>query len=246
LNPIQINAAELLSLFQTVLWPAVITKNVDSEAENRFEYNQEDGSALNGNWTGQPGQVIAGRAFCVHFVENKRLVYVGDYIDVRDSQTGNGRYKLVLDNVQCYEILDWSTTSVAQSALRQILKQSGAVTYSYYFGPSDIGMRAGPCFRMAEVKIRLQQSAFRKAVFTKYQDRCVISGCKVQALLEAAHLPGKSWQKGDNGPDDGIPLRADLHRALDAELIRLNAVHELVYIDPSLHSEYGQYILKAK
>ena len=66
--------------------------------------------------------------------------------------------------------------------------------------------------------------------------------CQVEALLDAAHLPGTNWANGDNSPDDGIPLRVDLHRALDASLIRLDTQHRLIYVDPDLEAEYGQYV----
>jgi predicted restriction endonuclease len=51
--------------------------------------------------------------------------------------------------------------------------------------------------------------------------RCAITGEAVPEALEAAHLPGKSWRAGDNRAIDGILLRADLHRLLDAGLLRI-------------------------
>lgn len=245
LKPVQINAIELLSLFQEDIWPAVITKNIKLEAEDRFQYDLNKVRALNGNWAGQPVQVTSGNAFCIHFVEKKKLIYIADYLGTESCEADTKRYKLIMENVQCFFIKDWDEVGDAQKELRKILKKEGAVTYSYYFGPSDREKFQRACFRMAEVKIRLQQSAFRKAVFARYEHTCVITQCTVEALLEAAHLPGKNWQSGDNGPDDGIPLRADLHRALDAKLIRLNEKHKLVYVDPRLQSEYGQYIFRS-
>lgn len=242
LIPVQTDVIEMLSLFQEDLWPAVITKNINLEAEDRFQYDSNKVHALNGNWTGQPAQVTAGSAFCIHFVEKKKLIYIADYLGTKLCEEDAKRYKLIMGNVQCFEIVDWDEVGEAEKELRKILKKEGAVTYSYYFGPSDREKFQRACFRMAEVKIRLQQSAFRKAVFAKYDHTCLITQCKVEALLEAAHLPGRNWQSGDNGPDDGIPLRADLHRALDAKLIRINEKHKLVYVDPRLQSEYGQYI----
>jgi hypothetical protein len=44
-----------------------------------------------------------------------------------------------------------------------------------------------------------------------------------------------------NRADDGIPLRADLHRALDAGLIRLGSGHRLIWGDAQLETQYGQY-----
>ena len=41
-------------------------------------------------------------------------------------------------------------------------------------------------------------------------------------MLDAAHLPGTSWRTGENEATDGILLRADLHRLLDAGLLRID------------------------
>jgi hypothetical protein len=78
-------------------------------------------------------------------------------------------------------------------------------------------------------------------VFSLHGRRCVITGCAVERLLDAAHLPGRDWRAGHNRADDGIPLRADLHRALDAGLIRLGSGHRLIWVDAQLETQYGQY-----
>jgi hypothetical protein len=39
--------------------------------------------------------------------------------------------------------------------------------------------------------------------------------------LEAAHLPGSSWQTGDNEATYGILFCADLHRLLDVGLLQI-------------------------
>jgi putative restriction endonuclease len=95
---------------------------------------------------------------------------------------------------------------------------------------------------MAEIKQRLQQKAFRKAVFDHRRARCVVTGCDVSELLEAAHLKDRCWENGDNGALDGIPLRVDLHRAYDAGLITLDYQHRVVELDERLREVYGQYL----
>ena len=74
---------------------------------------------------------------------------------------------------------------------------------------------------LANVWQRPNQAKFRQAVFKLYGAKCIVSGCETLEVLEAAHvLPvavggsDKEW--------NGIPLRADLHRLLDAGLMSLN------------------------
>lgn len=42
----------------------------------------------------------------------------------------------------------------------------------------------------------------------------------MKAVLDAAHLPGKSWRH-DNAAEDGVLIRTDLHRLLDRGLAEL-------------------------
>ena len=71
-------------------------------------------------------------------------------------------------------------------------------------------------------KLRDQQQQFRDEVLARCEYRCVLSGCDVPEALEAAHLPGRSWERGHNSGTDGIALRADLHRLLDTGLLTIN------------------------
>jgi hypothetical protein len=52
-------------------------------------------------------------------------------------------------------------------------------------------------------------------------------------VLDAAHLPDTSWRAGENEAIDGILLRADLHRLLDAGLLRID--------DGVVHVAVGNY-----
>lgn len=73
--------------------------------------------------------------------------------------------------------------------------------------------------RFALVEVRTQQAAFRRAVFMACGGRCVVSGCDVPEALDAAHLEGRSWRKGDNTAADGVLLRRDLHALYDMGLL---------------------------
>lgn len=242
MNPLPTSAKDLLALLNTLAWPAVITKNKAPSSEKNFrEDDRKVGRWLDGYWVGKPIRLEPNKGFGIHFVERNRTVWIGEYQGAREKECDRGVYSLVLDDVQCYTVVDLDEQGEAQSQLRKILKKPGAVLYSYFQPPAST-QKAGQCFRMSQVKVRLQQSAFRKAVFERHGARCLITGCQVEALLDAAHLPDAIWTDGDNSGDDGIPLRADLHRALDAKLIRLDRQHRLVYVAPDLQAEYGQYV----
>jgi hypothetical protein len=85
---------------------------------------------------------------------------------------------------------------------------------------NDVG--AGPASKKVttEVERRMRQAAFRLRLGNHYGWRCAVSGTTVRATLEAAHLPGRNW-RFDNRTTDGILLRADLHRMLDAGVARI-------------------------
>lgn len=73
---------------------------------------------------------------------------------------------------------------------------------------------------LAEVERRLQQEAFKNRLGERYGWRCAVSGNEVREVLDAAHLPGRDWRQ-HNTVEDGVLLRADLHRLLDSGLATL-------------------------
>ena len=69
-----------------------------------------------------------------------------------------------------------------------------------------------------EVLARDNQPNFRKIALALYENKCAITGCKVQSALEAAHVHPYS-EGGSDEASNCIVLRADLHRLFDtAEL----------------------------
>jgi hypothetical protein len=85
----------------------------------------------------------------------------------------------------------------------------------------DTAAVQGVAVRMRNVEQRPDQAAFRQRVGEACGWACVITGETVREALDAAHLPGSSWRAGDNATADGVLLRADLHRLLDAGLLRI-------------------------
>lgn len=59
-----------------------------------------------------------------------------------------------------------------------------------------------------------------------YERRCAVTGCTVEAVLEAAHI---SPYRGDHTNDvtNGLLLRADIHTMFDCGLIKVDGDYRI-------------------
>lgn len=89
-----------------------------------------------------------------------------------------------------------------------------------------------------QIKERRGQQAFRDAVRDRYQDRCLVTGCTLLAVLEAAHIKPYRMQ-ADNDPTNGLLLRSDIHTLFDLDLLGIEPVNLTVELHPSVVAEYG-------
>jgi hypothetical protein len=69
---------------------------------------------------------------------------------------------------------------------------------------------------------RPEQQAFRLKVAERDGLKCAISGCDIPEVLDAAHLAPRA-PGGSDDASNGMILRSDLHRLLDAGLLLLDA-----------------------
>lgn len=85
------------------------------------------------------------------------------------------------------------------------------------------------------------QPAFRRELLKAYESRCVISGCDIEPLLEAAHImPYKGGHT--NHVSNGLLLRADLHKLFDLGMLCVDPLTLQVKLHPDLSgSEYEKY-----
>jgi len=91
---------------------------------------------------------------------------------------------------------------------------------------------------LRQIRARRGQQAFREALRTRYGDQCVVSGCRILHVLEAAHIrPYRG--KLDNHMENGLLLRADLHTLFDLDLIGIEPVTLTVHFHPEVDS--GEY-----
>ena len=75
--------------------------------------------------------------------------------------------------------------------------------------------------RMAVRRIRENQSFFRRAILSAYENKCCVTGIDIEALLVASHI--KPWAESDKteklNPQNGLCLNALHDRAFDRGLI---------------------------
>lgn len=101
--------------------------------------------------------------------------------------------------------------------------------------PARFAVAAARRFGIAEFRTRQQQ--FRALMFEKWGGRCVVTGCDVPAMLEAAHAgPKGGWRTNHQ---EGWLLRADLHRALDAGLLELDGDGNVVRVEAGVMDAVG-------
>ena len=86
---------------------------------------------------------------------------------------------------------------------------------------------------LRSIRQRRGQRKFRDSLLVRYGGRCVMSGCALADVLEAAHI----WPyrgEADNHPENGLLLRADLHTLFDLDLIAVNPETLVIEVAPAL------------
>jgi hypothetical protein len=82
---------------------------------------------------------------------------------------------------------------------------------------------AGRQAQMSLIEQRANQGPFRDAVMARDGGRCVVTGCRVAEVLEAAHLiPYASGHYERDNPSNGVLLRADVHTLFDRDLLAID------------------------
>jgi putative restriction endonuclease len=89
-----------------------------------------------------------------------------------------------------------------------------------------------------QIRERRGQQAFRDSLRRRYGDRCLVSGCEILAVLEAAHIMPYRGED-DNDAANGLLLRADIHTLFDLNLIAIEPDQLQVKLHPCLINEYG-------
>jgi hypothetical protein len=86
---------------------------------------------------------------------------------------------------------------------------------------------------LRSIRARQGQARFRAMLRDRYGDACMITGCAVIDVVEAAHI---SPYRGpaDNHADNGLLLRADLHTLFDLDLLAIDPSSLRVQVHPQV------------
>ena len=86
---------------------------------------------------------------------------------------------------------------------------------------------------------RKNQATFRKMLLEAYNGTCPITKCKIEAALEAAHIIPFAKSKDDT-LENGLLLRADLHRLFDTGFMSINPKNKMVHFKDK-NGYYNKY-----
>jgi hypothetical protein len=131
-----------------------------------------------------------------------------------------------------------------KSDLRPIIaSQERIAALAGAFNPSDIADAREKM--IAAIVRRRGQPAFRQKLLAAYNGQCAVTGCNVEAVLEAVHiLPYRGPQT--NHPSNGILLRADIHVLFDLGLVAVDTNTMTVLTASELHGTWYAELAGAK
>lgn len=82
------------------------------------------------------------------------------------------------------------------------------------------------------LRVRRGQAAFRRVLAERYGPKCMISGCCLFDIVEAAHIAPYRGAV-DNARTNGLLLRSDLHTLFDLDLLGIEPDSLTIQIHPS-------------
>lgn len=86
------------------------------------------------------------------------------------------------------------------------------------------------------VVIRQGQPAFRRKLLNAYGRKCAVTGCTIEATLEAAHIR-PYWGDITNDVRNGLLLRADIHTLYDLGHIKIDGRYRITAL-PEIKAAY--------
>jgi hypothetical protein len=90
-----------------------------------------------------------------------------------------------------------------------------------------------------QIRERRGQQSFRNSLRRRYGDRCMITGCELLSVIEAAHISPYRGEE-DNHEANGLLLRSDIHTLFDLNLLGIDPEGLSVALHPSAVGAYGE------
>jgi hypothetical protein len=91
--------------------------------------------------------------------------------------------------------------------------------------------------QLRAISVRRGQRDFRDRLLSAWKRRCVVTECRVEALLEAAHITPHAVEPNYR-TSNGLLLRADIHTLYDLSLLSIDEFMR-VHLSPAL--QYSEY-----
>ncbi|MBB5637268.1 hypothetical protein HDE68_003181 [Pedobacter cryoconitis] len=91
-----------------------------------------------------------------------------------------------------------------------------------------------------QIKARRGQKKFRDSLIERYGKICMVTGCTILDILEAAHIKPYKGVK-DNHAANGLLLRSDIHTLFDLNLLAIEPKTLIIYVHDRALPEY-EYI----
>jgi putative restriction endonuclease len=82
---------------------------------------------------------------------------------------------------------------------------------------------------LQQMRIRRGQRTFRDALIERYEGRCLITGCELLDVVQAAHIDPYRGDRS-NHPENGLLLRSDLHDLFDLDLLGIHPEQLTVHL----------------
>lgn len=129
------------------------------------------------------------------------------------------------------ELSSDSTYLSAYEVLDQVGESKQTDTDNYIPGIEDEREKV-----LRQINERRGQKKFGDSLRKRYGDQCMVTGCRLPDILEAAHIRPYRSEK-DNHPSNGLLLRADIHTLYDLNLIKIDPETLMIHIDRSALSD---------
>jgi hypothetical protein len=224
LNPIQ---AKYVEEFEALPWLKSVTREQVLYGIQRFDKECRELIAWR-NWQDNPSQKYA-LAYEDQLYPPKLILVLGAGIrrSRRFAGEGEGRANSRLRELG-FEVVP---IALLEGAYLRSDESEQDETQQSIFDAYVAENRDTREFVERTIKIRRGQQAFRSALRDRYGDICLISGCDLLDVLEAAHI--KPYRgKADNNVGNGLLLRADLHTLFDLNLIGVEPETLIVRVHP--------------
>lgn len=139
-------------------------------------------------------------------------------------------------NIVRFKGYDLSSNSYLERALASLLASAGP---RLTLPTEELAQLVPGATRGAErtVDPRVGQQAFKGLLLSSYGRRCAITGSRIEPVLEAAHIRPVA-QDGQHRLDNGMLLRADVHRMFDAGYLGVDEKHHL-RVSHRLREDFG-------